>query len=110
MILPSFADVEKSPDRHDVYHQQWMWLLDKYGVDVGGKIVIPPENMFDHLCHSVSKTSEGNKHKFVGDLKEGIDDVSALGVGMICAGGYEHGGGKAELFGDRSIYVMVIKQ
>ncbi len=109
MFLPNFADVEKNPSMHDMYHQQWLWLLDHYGKEVNGKLVINPEDVIDHFNHSVIKTEAGNKHKFTGDLKPEIDDVGALGVGMICAGGYEHGGGKAELFGDRGIYVMVIK-
>lgn len=109
MIIPSITDVEKSPTIHDMYHQQWEWLLNRYGKDIDGKRTINPEDVIDHLCHTVIKTNDGNKHKYVGDLKDGIEDVDALSVGMICAGGYEHGGGKSELFGDRGIYVMVIK-
>ncbi len=93
-----------------MYHKQWEWLLGRYGKEVNGKLTINPEDVIDHYNHSVTKTELGNKHKYVGDLRPEIDDIGPLAVSMICAGGYEHGGGKAELFGDRSIYVMVIKQ
>ena len=89
MNLMGIDEIKADKDALNMHHGLWEWLKKYYGCDADG---YDPSSLF----LTYERTEYVDRVEYNGVLKEDLE-IGALGLSMLCAGGYHHGAGSAHL-------------